>query len=227
MTTQIGDDRFTAFATRAAKSRRNFLEILRAGREDYAVNAEALAYMREHGVAGPVIDRLAAHPSRRFADRASWRAHLEVLGLTALKVAPDAAKLATEGALWGSLRAHGWRDDTVIVSDDAGQFRVGRHALCWVHAERLVHQLIATRLGGGSRCIRTAPPRRVLIPFNERQRRAVDLVRQLIKTALGAPVLMLQDRATNARPELVVRRRPQGVQARPVSPARGRAPRPL
>jgi hypothetical protein len=159
VTTQIGDDRFTAFATRASKSRRNFLEILRAGREDYAVNDDALAYMRAHGVAGPVIDRLAAHPTRRFADRASWRAHLEGLGLTALKVTPDAVKLATAGALWGSLRAHGWRDDTVIVSDDAGQFRVGRHGLCWVHAERLVHKLI---------------------PFNDRQRRAVDLVRQLI-----------------------------------------------
>jgi Transposase IS66 family len=159
VTTQIGDDRFTAFATRASKSRRNFLEILRAGREDYVVNDDALAYMRAHGLAGPVIDRLAAHPSRRFADRASWHAHLEALGLTELKVTPDAVKLTTEGALWGSLRAHGWRDDTVIVSDDAGQFRVGRHALCWVHAERLVHQLI---------------------PFNERQRRAVELVRQLI-----------------------------------------------
>ncbi len=31
--------------------------------------------------------------------------------------------------------------DTVIVSDDAGQFNVGRHGLCWVHSERLVHKL--------------------------------------------------------------------------------------
>ncbi|MBB4267428.1 hypothetical protein [Roseospira visakhapatnamensis] len=29
----------------------------------------------------------------------------------------------------------------VILSDDAGQFKVGEHALCWVHAERLVHKL--------------------------------------------------------------------------------------
>jgi hypothetical protein len=29
----------------------------------------------------------------------------------------------------------------VLLSDDAGQFAVGRHALCWVHAERLVHKL--------------------------------------------------------------------------------------
>jgi hypothetical protein len=29
----------------------------------------------------------------------------------------------------------------VVLSDDAGQFNVGHHALCWVHAERLVHKL--------------------------------------------------------------------------------------
>lgn len=28
-----------------------------------------------------------------------------------------------------------------ILSDDAGQFVVGTHALCWVHAERLLHKL--------------------------------------------------------------------------------------
>jgi len=30
---------------------------------------------------------------------------------------------------------------TVVLSDDAGQFNVGDHALCWVHAERLIHKL--------------------------------------------------------------------------------------
>jgi hypothetical protein len=33
--------------------------------------------------------------------------------------------------------------NTVIVSDDAGQFNVGAHGLCWVHAERLVYKLDA------------------------------------------------------------------------------------
>ena len=32
---------------------------------------------------------------------------------------------------------------TVIVSDGAGQFDVGQHALCWIHGERLVHKLDA------------------------------------------------------------------------------------
>ena len=50
-------------------------------------------------------------------------------------------RLASEGALWGSIQAHGLLPDSVILSDDAGQFTVGKHALCWVHAERLVHEL--------------------------------------------------------------------------------------
>ncbi len=51
--------------------------------------------------------------------------------------------IATEGALWGSIQAHGFLRDAVVLSDDAGQFDVGAHALCWVHAERLVHKLDA------------------------------------------------------------------------------------
>ena len=49
--------------------------------------------------------------------------------------------IATEGAQWGSIHAHGFLQDAVVLSDDAGQFAIGRHALCWVHAERLVHKL--------------------------------------------------------------------------------------
>ena len=50
-------------------------------------------------------------------------------------------RVATEGALWGSVQSHEFLCDAVVLSDDAGQFNVGRHALCWVHAERLVHKL--------------------------------------------------------------------------------------
>ena len=69
------------------------------------------------------------------------QAHVERLGVTDLKVSPDPVRIATEGALWGAIKAHGFLPETVIVSDDAGQFMVGCHALCWVHAERLVHKL--------------------------------------------------------------------------------------
>src|SRR3954468_9023814 len=146
VTTQIGGERFTVFRTGWSKSRQAFLSRLRAGHEDYVINAEALRYMHERQLAGPVIEMLRAHPVRSFPNEAAWRAHLSALGIDALSATPPAVTIATEGALWGAIRHHGLLSHTVIVSDDAGQFRLGAHALCWVHAERLVHQLIpATR----------------------------------------------------------------------------------
>ena len=141
--TQIGNAHFAWFGTTGSKSRLNFLELLRAGHDDYVINAEALAYMRERALAAHVIARLIEHPDRCFAGHKAWNAHLEALGISALKVNPDPVMVATEGALWGSVKAHGFLPDTVIVSDDAGQFNVGQHGLCWVHSERLVHKLDA------------------------------------------------------------------------------------
>src|SRR5437870_4063961 len=139
--TQMGNEHFTWFGTTASKSRLNFLDLLRAGYDDYVINAAAVAYMRERALAAHVVARLAEHPDRWFADRETWNAHLEKLGIAALKVNPDPVLVATEGALWGSVKAHGFLANTVIVSDDAGQFNVGQHGLCWVHAERLIHKL--------------------------------------------------------------------------------------
>jgi hypothetical protein len=142
--TQLGDNRFAIFRTAMSKSRRAFLSLLQAGDTDYVVNDEALAMMHRMNMAAPLISALADHPTRRFADEASWRAHLHMLGFDRLKVTPDPVNVATEGALWGAVREQGLLGDTVIVSDGAGQFRVGAHALCWVHAERLVFKLQPT-----------------------------------------------------------------------------------
>jgi hypothetical protein len=130
--TQIGNDDFTWFGTRASKSRLNFLDLLRAGHTDYVINQAALDYMRERALAGPVINRLAVHRQTQFANQVAWRMHLDRLGISALQVTPDPVCIATEGALWGSVQAHGLLRDVAIVSDDAGQFAVGRHALCRV-----------------------------------------------------------------------------------------------
>jgi hypothetical protein len=139
--TQIGNDDFAWFGTRTSKSRLNFLDLLRAGHTDYVINQAALDYMRGRALAGSAIHQLAAHQQTRFADQAAWQTHLDCLSISSVQVTPDPIGIATEGALWGSIQAHGLLRDMVIVSDDAGQFAIGRHALCWVHAERLVHKL--------------------------------------------------------------------------------------
>lgn len=139
--TQIGNQWFTWFRTRSSKSRLNFLDLLRAGFTDYVLNEAAYGYMRQHGLPASSIALLAACPQTRFTDHTAWMAHLDQLGFTALTVTPDPVRVATEGALWGSVQAHEFLCDAVVLSDDAGQFNIGRHALCWVHAERLVHKL--------------------------------------------------------------------------------------
>ena len=126
-TTHIGDDRFAWFATRSSKSRLNFLDLLRAGHPDYVINATAAAYLVEHKVAEAVIASLLGHERRSFADEAAWQAHLDSLGLGA-----GCRRRVTEAAMVGSIVARGLLTDTVIVSDEAGQFDVFQHALCRV-----------------------------------------------------------------------------------------------
>lgn len=158
-TTQFGSDRFTAFRTGPSKSRLAFLRNLLGGTARYAVNAAAVAYMRAANLAHGVIDALSDAKVLEFAGEADWRAHLRALGLTELRVTPDPVRVASEGALWGAICAEDRLASAVILSDDAGQFRVGDHALCWVHAERLVYKLI---------------------PANDRQRSAVEVTRRMI-----------------------------------------------
>lgn len=69
--TQIGNDRFAWFATTGSKSRRNFLDLLRAGHGDYVINEEALRYMRGRALSGRVLQVLAEAQETRFADRAA------------------------------------------------------------------------------------------------------------------------------------------------------------
>jgi hypothetical protein len=144
--TQIGNDRFTWFGTRSSKTRLNFLDLLRAGHTDYVLNEAAFGYLRARGLPAPVVARLAEAAETGFVNQAEWQAHLGRLGIvspsqTGLAVIQDPAQIATEGAQWGSIHAHGFLRDAVLLSDDAGQFAIGKHALCWVHAERLVHKL--------------------------------------------------------------------------------------
>src|SRR3954453_23174542 len=134
-TTHISNDCFAGFATRASKSRLNFLDLLRAGHPDYVINATALAYLIEHGVPDSIVAALLAAKPRSFADAAAWQAHLDSFGF-----GTGHRRRVTEAAMIGSIVA--LLTDTVIVSDDAGQFDIFQHALCWIQAERHLRRII-------------------------------------------------------------------------------------
>lgn len=140
ITTQIGGSRFSVFRTGRSKSRLNFLSLLRAGHEVYIINDAALDYLHHRKVARDVIGKLAGHPETSFASQMAWYDHLVRLRLDVFD--RTLMREITEAALWGAIRHHGLMDNTVVVSDDAGQFRIPNHALCWVHAERLLQKLM-------------------------------------------------------------------------------------
>src|SRR5882672_3025590 len=158
-TTQIGSNTFTVFRTGPSKSREAFLSRLCGSTTFYVINDAALGYMKDRQLPQAVIDKFADHKERIFSRPENWERHLQALGLTDLKVTPDPVLIASEAALWGAIRHQGLLQDTVVVSDDAGQFRVGIHALCWVHAERLVHKLV---------------------PANDKHRNAIEVAKRMI-----------------------------------------------
>jgi hypothetical protein len=99
--------------------------------------------MLDRGLPKKLLNQLGEHKTCEFADEKAWLAHLENMGFDKIKKHPDPVRIASEGAVWGRIKTMGLLEDVVIVSDGAGQFKIGRHALCWVHAERLVYRLVA------------------------------------------------------------------------------------
>lgn len=136
--THIGNECFAFFASTASKSRINFLELLRAGDERYVINDQARAYLLAQGLPQAPLAKLAALEPNTIEDHAAWHATLERLDIRNERH----VRIATEGALLGAVIATGINPELVIVSDDAGQFNVLVHALCWIHAERGIHKLL-------------------------------------------------------------------------------------
>ncbi|MEK1891339.1 MAG: transposase [Phyllobacterium sp.] len=140
-TTQIGGERFCVFRATRTKSRLNFLSLLTGNYQDYVLNDAALNYLEEHGADLSLIARLRRGEPQRFANQVPF---LEYLAQQGIDILADntVVRALSEAGLWGAIRHHGLLANTVIISDDAGQFRVGNHGLCWVHAERLLQKLM-------------------------------------------------------------------------------------
>jgi transposase IS66 family protein len=150
----IGNDLFAYFRSSDSKSRLNFLETLRQPHTDYVLNEVARSYWAEQQLSAAVTAALLAGPEA-FADAAAWQAHLAGAGVTGERH----VRIATEGALLGSLIEHGVSPELVVLSDGAPQFDVLVHASCWLHAER---------------------PLARMVPYSEPHRQAIEGVRRRI-----------------------------------------------
>jgi hypothetical protein len=153
--THIGNHWFGWFQSTDSKSRINFLELLRAGKTDYYLSEAALAYMKRQRLPEKSFALLIQLKGKSMADKEQWLTLLDHLSITN----PRHQRCATEGALLGSVLRNGLCNDLTIVSDDAGQFDILLHALCWVHTERLIHKML---------------------PLNETHRQEIKLIRSQI-----------------------------------------------
>ena len=153
--TQISSDFFTWFKSTDSKSRINFLELLRESATDYFINESAIEYMVQYGASDTVLRRFRLELSKSFYDKKAWNAFLA----NECNLGMQQRRIATEAALFGSLIEHGIPKDLVVQSDDAKQFNVFIHGLCWVHAER---------------------PFRKMIPIDDKMRLKIDEIRNVI-----------------------------------------------
>ena len=151
--THIGNELFAWFSSTESKSRINFLSCLGQGNDSfYVLNAGAFAYMEQQKLPAILLERLElegevvcglplADPADklvRIETALDWGKWLDQQGIKSKRH----RRIITEGALMGGLLAKGIPASLSIISDDAGQFNVFDHALCWIHAERIINRLI-------------------------------------------------------------------------------------
>jgi hypothetical protein len=102
------------------------------------INMDAICYMQVNKLPQMPLHAIEKNLGKLFADDTQWNQFLSENGI----VKDRHVQIATEGALIGSIIEHGLSKDLVIVSDDAGQFNVLLHSLCWIHANRAIDKIV-------------------------------------------------------------------------------------
>ena len=136
--THIGNESFSWFESTGSKSRINFLKLMRAGYTDFAINMDAVCYMQTNKLPQKALQAINDNLGTIIANDIQWNDFLAQNEI----IKDRHVQIATEGALIGSIIEHGISEHLVIVSDDAGQFNVLLHALCWIHANRAIDKIL-------------------------------------------------------------------------------------
>jgi hypothetical protein len=139
-TTIIGNRWFSVFSTTDSKSRVNFLKLLQVGKEEYVINKDTLDYLEQVNVRSYFPSYVSLCIGSKFTTRAEWEWFLRERNITQ----ETEIRFLTEAALYASVIANGIPRNLGVHSDDAGQFDVFYHSLCWIHEERHYRKLIMT-----------------------------------------------------------------------------------
>jgi len=142
-TTVIGNSWFTIYATTDSKSRINFLKLLQGGKEEYLINEDTIEFLKAINDSSYLPGYIAlsiGSKGRKFTSSDDWKKFLDERNITSdLEV-----RIVTEAALFASVISNGIPRNLGVHSDDAGQFYVFYHSLCWIHEERHYRKLIMT-----------------------------------------------------------------------------------
>jgi hypothetical protein len=133
----IRNDLFSCFVSTQSKSRINFLRVLQGKNPDYVINDVAIEYCIDHEFKEKLLDHV-RNNKKVFKNDEEWQ-----MFLTSYAMTNTQQKALTEAALLGSLVHHGVPKDLTLVSDDAGQYNLFIHALCWAHALRNIQKVVA------------------------------------------------------------------------------------
>ena len=139
-TTVIGNSLFSIFTTTGSKSKINFLLLLQGGKQEYLINEDTLDYLKQRRLPSYFTGYISLSLGGKFTTLAHWEQFLEERNITS----EVEVRCLTEAALYASVIATGIPRDLGVHSDDAGQFDVFVHSLCWLHEERHYRKLIMT-----------------------------------------------------------------------------------
>jgi hypothetical protein len=128
-TTIIGNSLFSVFATTESKSKINFLQLLQCGKKEYLINEDTLDYLKQTKLPSHFPGYIALSLGSRFTTLACWEQFLKERNIRS----EAEVRLLTEAALYASVIATGIPRNLGVHSDDAGQFDVFVHSLCWIH----------------------------------------------------------------------------------------------
>lgn len=110
------------------------------------LNDAAFDYLDQRYGTGPaIVAGLRTRTPQHFCNEVPFLHYLANKGIDIFDT--EKIRPLAEAGIWGAIHHHGLIGNAIIVSDDAGQFRVGTHALCWVHSERLLQKLMPTTPG--------------------------------------------------------------------------------